>query len=374
MCLELVHMKMQQTELISAIQHNCDISDARDHGIYSMCTMVLKLRNLYKWEHGIEPWEEPDPPDLLDWIDNKEKYWQTLNEQQFQSLAINGNTYQPDELTAINAAFTSHDLVYGFGYGRSMKAVFFVAEKEEERLIAGKKVLILGKELAKEMASPFAMAQDGVVYVRRENLRFFLWDHIQELRSSCRESFRHALELHSVLDVEGQLDQQKLQEKFDSLVESEMDLFIYHEIGELLQTTLDSATLQKVINTFPASVIELVCRSIKDILADTHPQGLLARVIETEKDTSLSFYIGFLDGLRAKLFPEIFDAFSRFRQTSDWKSIEDARKACRQRNMELARKVRNLADQLGTFSDEKLERDFHTHIVEPLGLEVPAQQ
>lgn len=364
---------MQQTELISAIQHNCDISDAKDHGIYSMCTMVLKLRNLYKWEHGIEPWAEPDPAKLLDWIEAKENYWQTLSEQHFQPLAINGNTYEPDELPAINRAFLNQGMVYGFGYGRSMKAVFFVAEKQEERRIAGKKVFILGKELAKEMASPFAMAQDGVVYIRRENLRFFLWDHIQELRSSCRESFRHALALYGVLDSKGQLDQKKLREQFDALVENEMDLFIYHEIGELLQTTLDSVTLQKVINTFPASVIELVCRSIKDILADTHPQGLLARAIETKKETSLSLYIGFLDGLRAKLFPEIFDAFRRFRKTSDWQSIEYARQVCRQRNMDLARKVRDLADQLGTLPDGKIERDFHAHIVAPLGLDVPAQ-
>lgn len=365
---------MQQTELIRAIQHNCDISDARDHGIYSMCTMVLKLRNLYKWEHGIEPWEEPDPPDLLDWIDQKENYWQTINNQQFQSLAVNGKHCEPAELVAINAAFADRNLVYGCGYGRSMKAVFFVAEKKAERHIAGKKVFILDKELAKEMASPFAMAQDGVVYIRRENLRFFLWDHIQELRSSCRESFRHALGLYGVLDSEGQLDQKKLREQFDTLVEQEMDLFIYHEIGELLQTTLDSATLQKVINTFPASVIELVCRSIKDVLADTHPQGLLAHVIGTEKESSLSFYIGFLDGLRGKLFPEIFDAFRQFRETSEWQCIENARQLCSQRNIELAHKVRKLADQLGTLPDEEIERAFHDQVVGPLGLEVPAQQ
>ena len=52
--------------LLTQIQHNCDVSDARDHGIYSMCSLVLKLRNLYKWERGLEPWSEPDSADLLD--------------------------------------------------------------------------------------------------------------------------------------------------------------------------------------------------------------------------------------------------------------------------------------------------------------------
>jgi hypothetical protein len=74
--------------------------------------------------------------------------------------------------------FSDKQMVYGAGYGRSMKAVFFLAEKIEQRTVAGIPVLILGKERAKEMASPFAMAQDGVIFVRKESLRFFLWDHI----------------------------------------------------------------------------------------------------------------------------------------------------------------------------------------------------
>lgn len=364
---------MEQSDFISAIQRNCDISDAKDHGIYSMCTMVLKLRNLYKWEHGLEPWEEPDPPDLLGWIDNKEKYWQEIEDQSFQALKINGSRYDPAELDSVNGILHDYGLVYGSGYGRSMKAVFFVAEKMSEQTIAGKRVLLLGKELAKEMASPFAMAQDGTVYIRKENLRFFLWDHIQELRSSCRESFRHALGLHGVLDAKGELDQRLLRQQFDQLVAEEMDLFIYHEIGEIVQTTLDSATLQKVIGRFPASLIELVCRAIKDVLADTHPQGLLAHVIETKKESSLSMYIGFLDGLRAELFPEIFEAFRNFRGNSNWKEIEAARSVCRKRNMVLATKVKELADQFDTQTDQQLERGFHEQIVKPLGLDVPAQ-
>jgi hypothetical protein len=74
------------TPLIQDIQHNCDISDARDHGIYTMCTMVLKLRNLYKWEKGLQPWEEPESADLLDWIDVKENYWATIAGEPFRPL------------------------------------------------------------------------------------------------------------------------------------------------------------------------------------------------------------------------------------------------------------------------------------------------
>ncbi len=60
------------TPLIDAINHNCAVSDARDNGIYSMCTLFLRLRNLYKWEHGKLPWQEEEPAILLDWIEKKE--------------------------------------------------------------------------------------------------------------------------------------------------------------------------------------------------------------------------------------------------------------------------------------------------------------
>ena len=66
---------VEQMNLHQAIQHNCNISDARDNGIYSICTLVLKLRNLYKGENGLEPWDEPDSPILLDWIYAKENFW-----------------------------------------------------------------------------------------------------------------------------------------------------------------------------------------------------------------------------------------------------------------------------------------------------------
>ncbi len=362
---------MLQDQIIRDIQYNCDISDARDHGIYSMCTMVLKLRNLYKWEHGIEPWQEAEPADLLDWIDSKEKYWQTMVEQPYRQLKLNGSLYPPEALLKINNSIKKMGLVYGCGYGRSMKAVFFVAENLEELHISGCRVFILGKELAKEMASPFAMTQEGIIYVRRESLRYFLWDQIQELRSSCRTSFRHALLLHGVLDEKGQLAQHLLKEKIDTIVDTELSLFIYHEIGEVLQKTLDSATLQKIIITFPASVIELACRSIKDILADTHPQGLVTHLIREKRETSLSFYVGFLDGLRKMLFPEIFEAFSTFLENSDWQVVEQARAKCRKRNLELARRIKQIAAQIGIKSDEEVQNAFNIQIVQPLGLDTP---
>ncbi len=360
----------QDTSIIAEIQRNCDISDARDHGIYSMCTMVLKLRNLYKWENSIEPWEEPEPADLLDWIEVKENYWATIAEEPYRPVISNGRKISPCDSAAINAILDTDKLIYGAGYGRSLKSVFYLAEVLERHTVEGCPVLISGKEIAKEMASPFAMAQEGVIYIRREPLRYFLWDQIQELRSSCRISLRHALDSYGLLE-DGQLSQERFKTQLDNIVEKEMDLFVYHEVGEILQTTFDSQTLQKIIVHFPGTVIELVSRALKDILADTHPRGVLNHITREERESTLSFYVGFLDGLRKKLFPEIAHAYQQFQEQRDWQVIEQARRKCQENNLKLAGKIKAIVSDIDRQSAEQLQSQFNTRILLPMGLDIP---
>jgi Family of unknown function (DUF6866) N-terminal domain/Family of unknown function (DUF6866) C-terminal domain len=357
---------------IQDIQHNCDISDARDHGIYSMCTMVLKLRNLYKWEKGLQPWEEPESADLLDWIEAKENYWATIAGESFRTLSTAGKTLAPLDLEEINAALSDDTVVYGAGYGRLMKTVFFLAEKIEERNEEGCPILILGKEWAREMASPFAMAQDGRIIIRKESLRFFFWDQIQEVRSSCRSSLRQALQSYGVMK-DGVLDQGLFKRVLDTIVEQEMNLFIYHEVGETLQTTLNSELLQTIVGHFPGSVIEFIGRAVKDILADTHPQGLLAYIVREQRDSSLGFYLTFLDGLREKLFPEIHTAWRSYIAEGDWEHIEQARVSCRKRNERTAGQIEEITRMIGNESDEVILERFNDQILTPLGLERPRE-
>lgn len=355
---------------IADIQYNCDISDARDHGIYSMCTMVLKLRNLYKWENGLQPWEEPASAELLAWIDGKEKYWETIAGESFRSLSAGGKSLGPLDLEEINGTLAGAPLMYGAGYGRSMKAVFFLAEKLEERREEGCPVVILGRERAREMASPFAMAQDGRIIIRRDALRFFLWDQIQEVRSSCRKSLHLALQDYEVFR-EGNLDRERLRARLDDMVDGEIDLFVYHEVGEILQTVLDSTTLQEVVGRFPGTAIEFVGRTIKDVLADTHPRGLLAYVVRERRLSSLGFYLTFLDGLRSTLFPEILAAWPPFVADRDWRRIEEARRSCWTRMDELAGRLKRIAARIGAAPDEEILRRFNREVLEPLGLGTP---
>ena len=359
--------------VLETIRRNCDISDARDHGIYSICNLVLKLRNLYKWEHGVQPWQEPATPDLLDWIEAKENHWQTIVAEPYLPLVLGGREVDPHDAAAVNGLLARPDLVYGAGYGRSLKSVFFLAEKLREEEAWGCPVLILGRELATELASPFAMHQDGTILIRREPLRYFFWDQVQEFRSSSKSFLLHALDRHGILR-DGRLDQGLFRDRLDGIVDAELPIFIQHEVGEMLQVGLDSETLQRIIAAFPDSIIEFVARAVKDVLADTHPEGMLGFIIRERRDASLGLYVGFLAGLRRELFPEIAPACDRFLQDRDWQGIEAARSACREKTLLLADKIRTIAATIGEVDDDQVLERFTAEILAPLGLDAPQKK
>ncbi len=364
---------MTESRVLDTIRHNCDISDARDNGIYSICNLVLKLRNLYKWEHAIEPWQEPASSDLLDWIEVKENYWETIIDEPYLPLVMDGREADPHDAAAVNDLLAEPGLFYGAGYGRSLKSIFFLAKKLREEEAGGCPVVVLGRELATELASPFAMLQDGTILIRREPLRYFLWDHVQEIRSSSKASLHHALQQYGILS-NGQLDQARFRDRLDRIVDAEIPIFIYHEVGEKLQEELDSDTLRRIIAVFPDSVIEFVARAVKDVLADTHPAGMLGFIIREQRDASLGLYAGFLAGLRRELFPEIAPAFEQFLRDRDWRGIERARVTCRDRNLGLAEKIRAISGYIGEETDEEVMQRFIAGVLTPLGLDAPQQK
>ncbi len=251
-----------------------------------------------------------------------------------------------------------------------MKSIFFLAEKLREDVIEGCRVIVLGREKAKELSSPFAMLQEGTIIIRRDPMRFFFWDQIQEVRSSSKASLHHALDRYGIIN-NGQLDQEAFKHRLDTIVDGEIPIFIYHEVGEMLQQTLDSETLKKIISTFPDSAIEYVSRAVKDVLADTHPEGMVSFIIREQRDASLGFYVGFLAGLRKVLSPEIINAFGHYLKSGDWNSIEQARVACRDKNLRLAEKICDIACLIGIEEGDQVRLRFYNEVLKPLGISVP---
>ncbi|MCF6291225.1 MAG: hypothetical protein L3J03_09570 [Desulfobacterales bacterium] len=354
--------------LLETVRTNCAISDARDNGVFSLCILVLKLRNLYKWETGLDPWDEPESGILLDWIDAKERSWEGHGHKSFLALPVDSARLDPFATREANLSLGRHGLVYGAGYGRSLKAIFFIAERVAERKINGCRAVILGREKARELSAPFAMTRDNTIYFRQEPFRFYLWDQIQEMRPSGREGLLFALGHYGFLDQDNSLDPARLRQGFDLLVKEEMETYLRHEVGEMQPGPLPGATLKKIIAAFPASPVELLARGLKDILADTHPKGMLGYIIANRREASLGFYASFLDGLRKKLFIEIRPACRSFIKNRDWREIDTARQSCRQRIQGHATRLASLAGEIDTTPADEMKERIRREFLCPLGL------
>jgi hypothetical protein len=220
------------------------------------------------------------------------------------------------------------------------------------------------------MASPFALVQEGEVVLRTEPLRFFLYDHIQELRASCRSSSRYFLNSYELLK-DGALDQQRLKSVIDQIAGNERDIFLYHEIGELLEESMNGKALEDLIRRFPGSVIELVSRAVRDGLADTHPQGTLAHIVREDRASSLGLFVSFANGLREELLPELGTTWQKFVEKENWEEFEKARLLGRKRLQGLATSIEELAARATNQPDHEVQQCFNETVLTPLGLRIP---
>ena len=71
--------------------------------------------------------------------------------------------------------------------------------------------------------------------------------------------------------------------------------YIYHEVGEMRDTVFSGDLWREVIAEFPRTPVELLARSVKDLLADTNEYGTLNHIIRERKPAALGFYVAFLD-------------------------------------------------------------------------------
>lgn len=307
-------------EVTSQVLHNCEVSDSQYAGLYSVCGLALRLRDLYKWEYSLAPWVEVDSSEILDWIGEKEETWERLMEESFDDISILGHSYDPFDAKGINKVLEPYGFFYGAGFVQSLRPTFFLAALEEKRRINGHHVYILGQEKARDLLTLPALTQQDEILIRRESARLFLWDRIFFLGKSGREALKFALETYG---IESQ-DNKALRSNLAQISDNEIETYIYHELGEIHDTNFDRDIWREIIAAFPHSPIELLVRTIKDILADTNEQGTLSYIMKERKKASLAFYVAFLDGLRKVLFPELVETFQSFAKTHDWKLVDQA--------------------------------------------------
>ena len=307
-------------DLAKQVQANCNISDAIHAGVFSICGLALRMRDLYKWEKRLPPWREKAAEDILDWIGRREDVWEDLREQDYRPITIHGTRHDVFDTDGINRALEPTGLFYGSGYAYSLKPTFFLARITQEQTIAGQRVLELGRELARDLLTLPAMSRDGDIVLRTESARMYLWDQIQYLKKSGKPYLRYALSLCGV----SANSPEALRRVLPKLFAAQAETYIHHEVGEMTDRVFDRDTWQEIIADYPHTPVELLVRAVKDLLADTTENGTLNYLINSEKIVSLALYAAFLDGLGRELFPEFRPAFGRYMESGDMGLVEQA--------------------------------------------------
>jgi hypothetical protein len=317
------------------VQRNCSISDARHAGLFSICGLALRLRDLYKWQMELEPWEEGDPGHLLDWIDHRERRWEDLAEEEFLPLRVDQRHIDPFDTHTINARLLPEGYFYGAGYAHNLKPTFFLAVCSDRDQVCSTPRYRLGCEMARDLLSLPALLQDGCIVLRRQAARTHLWDAISYLKKSARPALNYALEAMGVPTG----NPQALRNAFESLVAVRQEAHTRHELAELRDGVFDPDVWREIVSAFPHSPVELLARAIRDFLADTHPLGPLEQIIRRQESTALGLHVAFFDGMSDTLFPEHRSAFNAFRTTGDWEIMRRATQNGRAAAADLARRL-----------------------------------
>ncbi len=322
------------------IKYNCDLSDAQYWGYFSICGLLLRYRDLYRSEKGLKAWSNISRTDIAAWIADKEARWPSLEDQQFRDLTIEGRTFGPFDVEAVNQALAPKGLVYGAGYSMYMKPSFFLAELRSTRQVEGLAVMTSGTELVRDLMTSPAMLQGSSVFLRLEPLMMLLHFKFGELLTKAdpllSEAFAHyGFGQRQLVDV-------TFETKLHALAEGYGDIIISHEVGEHRESVPE---WKDILAASGDRKNEHYLRAVKDLLADTSEAGPIKRIIETRDRGSLGLWTALMEGFPRALFPEIREAVREFRRHEDWDMIEKTRKAGyerfrieRERVLELFRK------------------------------------
>ncbi|HDL15538.1 MAG TPA: hypothetical protein ENH28_05255 [Euryarchaeota archaeon] len=331
------------TDLKIQVQTNCQISDARHWGTYSICGLILRFRNFYRWSEDIKPWEEPDMEQIMSWIDDSERLWRAVETDDFHDINVEGESFSPFDLKGINRVLEDTGYMYGAGYAGGLKPTFFLAEVVNIKKISGVDIYYLGKELARDLDAYPAMSQDGIIYARRESMKYFLYDKILELGNTGKISIKDALQVYD-FDPFKLKEESDIGHRLEKISGAELETYIYHEIGEVKEPFFKDSRWQGIIQMFPNTKVEKLARAIGDIMADTNNFGMLNHIIQYQKRASLGFYVAFIDGFRKLMFPEIIESYQKFMETGDWEVIEEARIKGHERAEEYAGRILDIYD------------------------------
>lgn len=313
-------MMRNLSRLAGTVRRNCDISDARYAGDYGLCSFLLKMREYYRWENDLPLPRILPREEIGDWLTTREQMWERIEADAFAPLPLAPGTLDPFDADGANRELLPQGCVYGAGYGRFQKPVFFLGRLLRVEQRAGYTVLVSSREYARELAAPPAMQQGRTIYVRRESVRRYLWEKIEEWqwRKQGGAMARALAGYDFSADLESALER---------MADSEIETMVLHEIGEAQAGELLGETWGEMTVAVARTRGEAMVRAVRDLLADC--LSTLPGLLERGNLPALHFYFATFDAPRRELFPQALQAYEDFlRSGADdrlWRAVREGK-------------------------------------------------
>lgn len=294
--------------LSAVVQKNCHIADARHATDYTLCIYLLKMREYFRWERGHALGETLESDQIGEWLRERERLWESLDEASYEPLELDGARFDPFDTEAVNAALLPRGLVYSGGIGRRAAAHFFLGRLERSRRVGGYTLLVSGQELARDLTAPPAMTLGKTIFVRRESLRRMIWEKFQEWRWQERDNAMGRAVACYPFDRD-------LDAALDAMTERELETVTLHEIGEVWAGDALGPAWEDMLVDIARTPAELIARAVRDHLADA--VSTLPALLRDGAEPSLHFWVANLSGMRREIVPSLPPAYERWVHEGD---------------------------------------------------------
>ncbi|MBI5718117.1 MAG: hypothetical protein HZC37_10575 [Burkholderiales bacterium] len=325
--------------LVTCVQHNCHVADARHAAEMTLCTYLLQMREYFRWEQGIALGAPLAREAVGAWMAEREALWERLAQEDYRPLPLPGaagGLADPFDVEAVNAALAPWSLLYGAGLVARGRPVFFVADLHSHGRREELAVLQAGRERARTLLAPPAAlggGGSGPIVLRRESMARWCWERAEADAMHPRPGGAlQAMLAHYGLESE-------FLAGLPRWLDDQCETAVWHEIGEHRLSRrwgerwseLRAAAGQASASTAQAARAEMLVRALRDQLADL---GLtLPALLDRGEPGPLHAWFAGYEGLRQASFPALLAGYQAWRG-GDGGALLRAQQACGRRHFE----------------------------------------
>jgi len=304
--------------LLAAVRINCHISDARHARDMTLCTYLLEMRELYRWEQGIALGAPMPQAAVGAWMSEREALWSSLETSAHVPLPLRDGPVDPFDVASANRAVAGRGLVYGAGIGRFGKPQFFLGALERDEWRDGVRILVAGSEYARDLSAAPAALRGNTIYLRLEALRRLLWEKAEAWMGKRGDgALKSALDSYGFAAAPGAA--------IETMAAAEAETLILHELGECEAARALGPEWEVMLGGLAHRRAELFARAARDHLADC--LVTLPALLERGASASVHFWFANLDGVRRQLFPLLPPAYAAWRQGDGGRALHHATQA-----------------------------------------------